>query len=467
MASTIVHNTGFQPRFSSYCCLIGSLFFVITSWFAVAADKANSRVMNRSTLPPLSAAGRNADVESPTVSMYYGPSGESKTETLARIHLSGCPRITYSHSLPPLGVGGGKVDELQAKSKGPSMANWDPVWGESFFRFGFLDANWTAPGAKRPTRLFYPTSICRSVTAYESDTRAAAEMIIDTPVRGGAAPPRTALRVMRIKGDPWMYMRLSFTADSGQFNAAWLNALPSVYEWGAKRPHLDLQRCVWIAGHDLVLEKNGEGALVTDATDPKLDGGMFWYNRGSYRTGGNLTVYLPEQVQAVRAKWGWPVTVSFSPAAKAPRHMVFRLALFVWRDDEGWEAGLDRFKREIPEKVETLRNLSFAWPVGEQFETWERDMMDRLSSADAMFSQQQRNPLISALQSYDRALAAIADSKPVDTDRRFALERQLFVQRDRAREEAAELLEAAQERGWPLVDEVDAAMSELENLLND
>jgi hypothetical protein len=400
------------------------------------------------------------------VQAHRGPAHDNPWQIVSSAHLSGCPRIEHVVALPPAGIGGGAPDERQAKGRGLTMANWDPVWGESYFRFGFLDASWLPPDGGKPVRLFYPASICRSVTAFEDDTRAAAEMVFETPA-SGEDWPRTSLRVMRVAGDPWMYMRIAIQAGTGALGGVSLSALPFVYEWGDKRPHLELRRCVWMAGHDAVLEKNGDAVSVTAPAAPELAGGVFWYNRGSYRTGGNLTVFLPEEVESVSARWGWPVSVSFRPVQIGTPHVVLRLALYVWRDDAGHESGVEAFRRSLPARVRALRDVSFAWPVHEQFEPWERDLMNQLREADWLPDGSGRDALAQALDAYDKALGAVTKMELTDSDQRFATEHEVFVQRDRAREAVRRLLPAAMERGWPLAEGVDAVLDELEEVLLD
>ncbi len=415
---------------------------------------------------PARPVAESATAPVPWATVRRGPTAPGGTEYSSWMQVSGCPRIEYTHTLPKISAGGGGPDERAARSKGPNMVNWEPGWGESFFRFGMLDGTWQPPGGGNPVRLFHPSSICRAATAFQGDGWAAAEMVFDTPNDSGMQP-RAAIRIMRLADDPWLYMRLTFSAEKGVFPAAWLSALPLQHEWGDRRPHLDIQRAVWIAGHDFQLEKNSKDAVdVADDAKPGFEGGVFWYNRKSYRTGGNLTVFLPEQVARVGARWGFPVSVSFSPRQPSTG-VVLHLALYVWRDDAGWERGLERFRDELPARVAKLRSLAFAWPVGEQLDPWESETVARLLETANLLAAADHAVLSAELAGYRQALAAVADEPLAETAERARRESELFVRRERLRSLVDRHLAEAMEKGWPLVDGSEAAVNEIEGLLND
>jgi hypothetical protein len=147
-------------------------------------------------------------------------------------------------------------------------------------------------------------------------------------------------------------------------------------------------------------------------------GGVFWFNRRAHETGGMTTVFLPEQVERLGAgASGDAAWVSF-----APRAPMLRLALHVWRDEQGCEIAWQRFAAELPARVQKLRELSFAWPVTAQLDAAARARGDRLIACEALPADQRRAARL-ALDAWEQSRRRIEPMPATDTPERFAVER--------------------------------------------
>jgi len=302
--------------------------------------------------------------------------------------------------------------------------------------WSFLGVAGRPRGASKLVDLLKP-SVCVAAAAFETQDSASAELVFDRPLAADHTV-RTAARLTRRAGDPWVYLQLCVEPDGAAVEHVSIGGFPNTThpifyglrtQWPRNASFLVRERWVWAAGRDWNMharDEKHEAAVAADAP-----GGVLFYNRRNSRTGGMMAVFLPEQVATVQAAGTYGVRVSFRP-----RKPVLRLALREWYDWRGWEPVRETFLAELPEAVARLRAMSFAWPLTDLLGADARRAEALLA---APLDEAGRKRLADAWEAYRAALASVAATPLADSPERYAAERAAVVAAERVRQAMAPL----------------------------
>ncbi|MFW5856972.1 MAG: hypothetical protein ACOCX4_03760 [Planctomycetota bacterium] len=230
-----------------------------------------------------------------------------------------------------------------------------------FWRWDFLHVSANVPGEKEPVSVLNPV-LCVATATWEGDGWAAAEWHLRCLLGGPHGTPRSVtstVRIKRVAGDPYLYVLIRVPEKEAKVRGL---SLLSINRGGPS--HL------WYGGEDhLVSECKGQ---VISIDDDARAGGI-WYNSETNQNRGCSAIFLPETAPEASAWGGHDGSLRL-----ALRSNFVRLALLEWDEPLGWKAAVEPFIRELPERVQKLREMDFSCPVEDLADPRTRTRVDRL-----------------------------------------------------------------------------------------
>ncbi|HEY3324757.1 MAG TPA: hypothetical protein VGP72_30170 [Planctomycetota bacterium] len=385
------------------------------------------------------------------------PAGTIKRE--ASMQLSGWPALGHEDYLIPTGAKAEKrwdYNQISLPDGSTLIGNslCCQAGNRNFSPWSFLNLYGKFPGGTKEEPLFKP-AICISANSFDGKGWASSELVFERPV-SATATMRFFVRIKRVAGDPFLHMLVLIDPAGAAVESLDIHGYPNsphpiVYGLVPQFPYnctfVERERWVWLAGTDLNLHdkqkhvvdlasgsplpREGEGLGVRG---PQT--GAFWYNRLNSETGGMQMVFLPEEISSARADGTYSVSVRLNLKAKA-----VRLSLLDWSDWKGWEAARQTFIADLPARMKTLRELSFAWPIEDALSNSLRAQTEALLKSSSL-PESGRNALRTALDQYAVALSKLRQIPVKDTADRFAAEGEVLVLKGKVEDAIKPLLSA-------------------------
>ncbi|MFP4027240.1 MAG: hypothetical protein ACLFWL_05565 [Candidatus Brocadiia bacterium] len=302
----------------------------------------------------------------------------------------------------------------------------------NFNKWNLLNITVVAPDQKDVASILRPSK-CVAVHRFQGKNCASAQMIFERPLAKDCTP-RTSIRIRRVRGSDYLYMRIHVVPDGAEVREISVGGYPMTthpsymrFPGGLRSARfIDRYRWVWTAGKDW----NMHDRKQKHSTKPKTDenAGIFWYNRDNCRLAGMEAIFLPEQIQHIRARGTYGVSVTMQPSEN---HI--RLAIREWKSWNGWHPERKKFTESLPRTVKALRQTDFSWPINDLLGKNSRKQCRVLLSCEKL-DQGQRRQLKDALQKYQQSLEKLKSIPARGTPTRLLAEQEVIVREQRVKQ---------------------------------